>query len=284
FGTFGWNFDPAVTGRNYYMRGARTGLGTALLLTGDQSFAEPLRRQLANLYAVKREEGGRTLLPQKHGPNGWYGYTANQYFDVHRDLYLWSMNEADLAHLAADPWLNFLRGKNAGYPAAALAREFERLRGRVAAMRADESTKETRPSDGAQRFSPVATETLVNLMLGGNDPGSSGNILHARLRYFDPARRRAGLPEDVAALVTGLTAETATVVLVNTNPVVGRAVTVQLGAFGEHAGTYVEIGGKRTALAGSDFRVELAAGAGERLVIGMKRYANRPRAEMPWER
>jgi hypothetical protein len=283
-GTFGWNFDPAVSGRNYYMRGARTGLGIALLLTGDQSYSEPLRRQLANLYAAKRVEGGRTLLPQKHGPNGWYGYTVNQYFDVQRDLYLWSMNEADLAHLGADPWLNFLRGRNPGYPAAALARDFERLRARMAGMRADESTQRTRPSDGAQRFAPVATETLVNLMLGGNDPGSSGNILHARLRYFDPARRRAGLPEDVAALVTKLTAETVTVVLVNTNPLRRRAVTVQLGAFGEHEGAYVEAGGKRTAVTGPLVTVELAAGAGERLEIGMKRYANPPRAVMPWDR
>jgi hypothetical protein len=283
-GTFGWNFDPAVSGRNYYMRGARTGLGTALLLTGDQSYAEPLRRQLANLYAVKKEENGRTLLPQKHGPNGWYGYTGNQYFDVQRDLYLWSMNEADLARLGADPWLNFLRGKNPGHPAAALAQDFERLQARVAAMRKDQSTKQTRPSDGAQPFAPVATGTLVNLMLGGNDPGTSGNILHARLRYFDPARRRAGLPEDVAALVTGLTADTVTVTLVNTNPVRDRAVTVQLGAFGEHEGTYVEVGGKRTALAGPLLRVELAAGTGASMVIGMKRYANQPRATMPWER
>jgi hypothetical protein len=266
------------------MRGARTGLGIALLLTGDQSYSEPLRRQLANLYAAKRVEGGRTLLPQKHGPNGWYGYTVNQYFDVQRDLYLWSMNEADLAHLGADPWLNFLRGRNPGYPAAALARDFERLRARMAGMRADESTQRTRPSDGAQRFAPVATETLVNLMLGGNDPGSSGNILHARLRYFDPARRRAGLPEDVAALVTKLTAETVTVVLVNTNPLRRRAVTVQLGAFGEHEGAYVEAGGKRTAMTGPLVTVELAAGAGERLEIGMKRYANPPRAVMPWDR
>ena len=283
-GTFGWNFDPAVSGRNYYMRGARTGLGTALLLTGDMSFAEPLRRQLANLYAAKKEEGGRTLLPQKYGEKGFYGYTANQYLDVQRDLYLWSMNEADLAHLGADPWLKYLRGQNAGYPAQALAGDFERLRRRVAAMRADESTPDTRPSDGAQRFSPVSTDTLVNLMLGANEPGSSGNILHARLRYFDPARRRAGLPEDVAALVSAMTADSVTVTLVNTSPVHGRDVVVQLGAFAEHQGTWVETGGKRVALDAPALTVKLAAGAGERLVIGMKRYANPPTATLPWDR
>jgi len=151
-------------------------------------------------------------------------------------------------------------------------------------MRADDSTPDTRPSDGAQRFSPVSTETLVNLMLGANDPGSSGNVLHARFRYFDPARRRAGLPEDVAALVTSLGAAEASVTLVNTSPVHAREVVVQLGAFAEHQGLYVEAGGRRTALDGAHFTVKLAPGAGERLTVGMKRYANPPTASLPWDR
>lgn len=283
-GTFGWNFDPAVSGRNYYMRGARTGLGTALLLTGDLSFSEPLRRQLANLYAAQKVENGRVLLPQKHGEKGWYGYTPNQYFDVQRDLYLWSMNPADLARLGNDEWLNFLLGKNPGHPARALTAEFERLRRRVAGMRADESTPDTRPSDGAQRFAPVATETLVNLMLGANDPGSSGNILHARFRYFDPAARRAGLPEDVAALVTALGAADATVTLVNTSPVHARDVIVQLGAFAEHQGLTVETGGATVPLNASHFVARLAPGSGATLKLTMKRYANSPTATLPWDR
>lgn len=283
-GTFGWNFDPKVSGRNYYMRGVRTGMGAALLLTGDLSYAEPLRRQLANLYAVKKEENGRTLLPQKYGEKGWYGYTGNQYFDVQKDLYLWSMDSADLAHLGGDSWLQYLQGKNPGHPAKALAGDFERLRRRVEMMRADESTADTRPSDGAQRFSPVSTETLVNLTMGGNDPGASGNVIHARLRYFDAARRRAGLPEDVAALVSAITKDSVTVTLVNTSPVHAREMVVQLGAYGEHEGVAVEVGGKRVALDGPHFGVRLAPGAGETLVISMKRYANAPTAILPWER
>lgn len=283
-GTFGWNFDPAVTGRNYYMRGARTGLGEAFLLTGDASYVEPLRRQLANLYAAKKEEGGRVLLPQKYGEKGWYGYTANQYLDVQRDLYLWSMNPADLAHLGGDGWIQFLQGKDAGYPAKALAGEFEKLRKRVAGFRADGSTPDTRRSDGAQPFSPVSTGTLVNLMLGGNDPGSSGNVLHARLRYFDPRLRRAGLPEDVAALVTSVGASEVKVTLVNTSPVYEREVVVQLGAFAEHAGVAVSSAAGRVALDGSHFTVRLAPGAGESLTVAMKRYANAPTAAFPWDR
>ena len=283
-GTFGWNFDPAVSGRNYYMRGARTGLGEAFLLTGDASYTEPLRRQLKNLYQAKREDNGRVLLPQKHGDRGWYGYTANQYLDVQRDLYLWSMDPADLQHLGNDPWLQYLHGKNPAYPMKALASDFERLRGRVQGMRQDESTPDTRPSDGAQQFNPVATETLVNLMLGANDPGSSGNVLHARLRYFDALARRAGLPDDVAALVEKLGQDSVTVTLVNTSPVHAREVIVQLGAFAEHQGESVELGGKRIPLDGRHFTARVAPGAGETLVITMKRYAHAPTAAFPWDR
>lgn len=33
-----------------------------------------LRRQFDNLYAAKKVEGGRTLLPVYHGDQGWYGW------------------------------------------------------------------------------------------------------------------------------------------------------------------------------------------------------------------
>jgi hypothetical protein len=284
-GTFGWNFDPSTSGRNYYMRGVRTSMGEAFLLTGDSTFLEPLRRQLANLYAASRKDDrGRVLLPQKHGENGWYGYTPNQYFEVQRDIYLWSMDKADLKWLGDDPWLSYLEGKNPGYPMKALQADFERVRRRIEGMRQDRSTPDTRPSDGAQRYSPLEAGTLVNLMLGGNDPGKDGNILHSRLRYFDADRRRAGLPEDVAALVEKLTADSVVVTLVNTSPVHAREVVVQAGAYAEHQCLEVRADGKTTPVNGTHFRVQLAPGAGDTLTITMKRYANQPTTEFPWDR
>jgi hypothetical protein len=283
-GTFGWNFDPSTSGRNYYMRGARTAFGEAFLLTGDASFVEPLRRQLSNLYAARREQDGRILLPQKHGDNGWYGFTPNQYFEVQRDIYLWLMNPADLKWLSNDPWLRYLDGKNSDFPIRSLEADSERLRRRVHGMRQDLRTADTRPSDGAQPFSPVATDTLVNLMLGGNDPGKDGNILHSRLRYFDPGHRRAGLPEDVAALVEKITPGDVVLTLVNTNPVHPRQLVVQTGAFAEHQCVSVELGGNKTAVDASHFTVRMAPGTGGTLTITMKRYANQPTAAFPWDR
>ena len=71
-------------------------------------------------------------------------------------------------------------------------------------------------------MNPVATEALINLTLGANDPNGSGHgplPLHAQVRHFDPDRRRAGLAEDVAALVEKITPEGVTLTLVNTHPV-----------------------------------------------------------------
>ncbi len=280
-GTFGWNFWPQESGRNYYIRGPRIAFGEALMLTGDAGFAEPLRRQIANLYAAKKAEGGRILLPNKHGDNGWYGYTPDQHFDVQRDMYLWSMQPADLEHIASDPWIAYLLGKNPGYPESALRAEFERVRRQVQGLREDASTPDTRSSDHPQRYNPVSAGVLVNLTLGGNDPGSSGNILHSRVRYFDPARRRAGLPAGVAALVEKIRPDDMVLTLVNTNAVHARKLVVQMGAYGEHQCVSVTSGGRTVKVEDRRFTVELAPGAGDTLTIAMKRYVHQPVLGLP---
>ena len=282
-GTFGWNFWPRESGRNYYIRGPRIAFGEAFMLTGDAGYVEPLRRQIANLYAAGRVENGRILLPNKHGDNGWYGYTPNQQFDVQRDLYLWSMNPADMEHIARDPWIAYLAGKNPAYPETALRAEFEHLRRQVRNIREDPGTPDTRAADDPQPNNPISTGTLVGLMLGGNDPGTSGNILHARVRFFDPARRRAGLPPDVAALVERIAIDQVVLTVVNTNPVHARKVTVQAGAYGEHQCTAVAGGGQTVKVDDRHFTVELAPGSGDTLTVYMNRYANQPALGMPWQ-
>ena len=85
-------------------------------------------------------------------------------------------------------------------------------------------------------------------------------MLHSRLRYFDPLKRRSGIPEDVAALVTKLSATRTVVTLVNVNQVDVRSVTVQGGAYGEHQFLEVDVNGKVT----SDFdNVKVARFGGE---------------------
>ena len=76
--------------------------------------------------------------------------------------------------------------------------------------------------------------------MGRADAGPQRRPLNARLRYFDPDRQRAGVPEDVAALVSELSDTQTTVTLVNLNPSQPRRVVVQGGAYGEHQIVSVE--------------------------------------------
>lgn len=287
-GTFGWDFDSQQSSRNYFMRGPRVAMGNGLLLTGEESWIEPLRRQMDTLRAVGRMQDGRLLLPNKHGDEGWYGYVPNRHGNVEHDLYLWSMREDDRARVADSPWISFLRGADPDYPVSSLRSELGRVRERVRAIREDPGTPEERwrewRSDSFYDYNPVATTALVNLTLGGSDPGNPGNALHTRLRYFDPQRRRAGLPEDVAALVTGIDAEGVELTLVNTSSSEPREVVLQAGAYGEHRFTTVRSGeGEERRVDAARLALRLEPGSVAELELGMRRYANRPTLEFPWD-
>ncbi len=145
-------------------------------------------------------------------------------------------------------------------------------------------TPDTTLSDDPNLINPATTDALVRLMLGGLPVGRTGYPLHCRLRYFDPARRRAGLPEQVGALVERITEDDVTVQLVNLDPVTERTVIVQGGAYAEHQITTVGRDGQdgATTVDHPHFAVRLAPLAGARLVVGMQRYANQPTLSHPW--
>jgi hypothetical protein len=136
------------------------------------------------------------------------------------------------------------------------------------------------------QYNPASVGSLVSLMLGGIHPGHRGSVLHARLRYFDPEARRAGLPAEVAALVDGLTADSVAVQLVNTSPLHARRVLVQAGGYGEHGFDGVRVGEAEVSLNGRLVEVVLEPGCGTRLQFRMRRYVESPRPTMllPWDR
>jgi hypothetical protein len=155
---------------------------------------------------------------------------------------------------------------------------------RLAAMQTDPTTPETRLADNAMAFNPAAVGGLVQLMWGALVPGREGSLLSARLRYFDPVRRRAGVPDDVGALVSELTDDRTVVTLVNTSETTPRTVVVQGGGYGEHQILSADVNGRATSINARDFAVRLAPGAGAKLTLAMKRYANQPTAKFPWDR
>ncbi|MNL86468.1 hypothetical protein D3C87_2151920 [compost metagenome] len=61
--------------------------------------------------------------------------------------------------------------------------------------------------------------------------------------------------------------------------------TVQGGAYGEHQLLSVSVGGGApVAVDASTFTVRLAAGAGARLALKMRRHVNAPTLSFPWDR
>ena len=298
-GTYGWNFTiydgelEEIAHRNTFTAGAWPGFGNALMLTGDQAFVGVLRKQLDNIYAQKKVVDGKTLLPQMYGdPKGyhekgapnWYHYTGNLFQDKLAEIYFWSMDRKDLERVPIRGWVAFLEGKDPEHPVKALQADLEKLRKTVVQIETDPTTADTRLADYLQDLNPVETDALANLTMGAYF--SNGRIwgLHSRFRYFDPVRRRAGLPEDVGALVEKLEADGATLTLVNGDPVEARTLVVQAGGYGEHRFESVEMNGKTTAIAGPLLNVRLEPGAGARLRFRMARYVNPPTLAFPWDR
>jgi hypothetical protein len=295
-GVFGWN-SPDEGVRNYVLRGPPEAFGNALLLTGDQGYTGVLRTQIDNLYAAGKMENGRMLLPRYHGDQGWYNFRElnsaragglSNLADVALDVYTWALQPGDLDRLPNTGWIRFLRGGDAEYPMTALQQDLEELRAAASRLQRDTGSYDFPPHATRGAIgNPVATRALIHLTLGGNDPNGSGHgpmPLHTQIRHFDPERRRAGLPEDVAALVTKITPEGIALMLVNTSPFHTRTVTVQAGGYGEHHFDSVKVADRTFPVDAPYVHVRLAPGSGETLTIAMQRYKHQPTLAFPWDR
>jgi hypothetical protein len=218
-----------------------------------------------------------------YGDQGWYDYKPQKYNHAAHEIYYLSMQPGDRARVPASGWFSYLDGKNPGYAEAALRGDLERLRQRIAAIRNDPTTPDTRLSDDPLRLNPCSVESMIELAMGGLPPKNRGRLLFARLRYFDPVGRRAGLPEDVAALIDKMDDDEVSVTLVNTNPLTARRVILQGGAYGEHRMIAATLDGKSVAVNGALVDVRLAPGAGGRVTLKMQRYVNPPTLRTPFE-
>jgi hypothetical protein len=264
----------------------------ATLLTGDDKYMAVWRRQNAAINAQAKEIDGQLHTPRMCGPKGWYSYAPGPYQLNGFEIWYLSMRPEDRALAGEHPWVAYLEGKKPTYPVTALRGSLERIRTRVAQMQDDRSRPETRLADNALEYNPASVVSLLQLTQGAlhiarppwspASPHQGGAPLHARLRYFDPVERRAGLPEDVAALVDTLEAERTCVTLVNLGANL-RAVTVQGGAYGEHDISTVHDGQHLHRVAGRSFDVSLQPGCGARLDLRMRRYAANPTLAFPWK-
>ena len=286
---YGWGFSPVnpVTGRredrNRIPR-ALVGFSNALLVTGDRKYVDAWRDMIAAVNAHARVADGRTEYPTMFGAGGWYGWQREPWSVGALEVWYWSMRQADRARVGANAWVAFLEGQNPAYPENALERDLASIPRTLEGIRADTTAPDKRLADNMLDLNPAATDALVRLMLGALVPGREGGLLNARLRYFDPERRRAGVPEDVAALVSALDERRTTVTLVNLNATRPRTVVVQAGGYAEHQFESVEWNGRTERLDARDFQVRLAPGAGATLRMTMRRYVNTPTVRFPWSR
>jgi hypothetical protein len=300
-GYYGWRWPHGLFNQ---VESTLIGGTNAYLVSGDPKYLELPRAVLELAERQKRIEPGRVVVPHRYGDQGWYDYRP---IKPTHPAYLWTLSQdprderllraltagvpldtlayekskGDWEHAAA--WLGFVAGRNPDYPLQILRATYAASLERLDVIRHDATDPAGWDVHHWQQRNPVILEGLVQLMLGAPNHVYHGGLLHCRLFYFDPQRRRPGVPPDVAALVDRVTADGVCVQLVNLHPTEAREVILQAGAFGEHRFTAIRQQHDSTDVNGKLVHVRLRPGARGRLEIGMVRYAQRPSYARPWQ-
>jgi hypothetical protein len=286
-GAYGWGFTVVVpqTGglahrnRTYW---GFTGFMNAYLLTGDDRYLDVWRKQRDTINAQSRTIDGQQMYPRMHGDKGWYLYVPEKYAYNNQEIYFLSMKPEDRRQLPDTGWMSYLDGGNPTYPEESLRADLMEVRRTVAAMRTDKTAPDTRLSDDPMQYNPAKVSALRELMLAGIYSSKHSSVLHSRLRYFDPVARRAGVPEDVAALVEKISADEVIFQLVNVSQIEARELIVQAGAYAEHQLTSVTVNNESQRTDVPSFTVVLEPGCGARITAKMKRHVNQPTMQFPW--
>ena len=197
-------------------------------------------------------------VPFRYGDRGWFDYNP-MLMSVPMALWHHSASAADRERIEAlraaggydwrtvrafrskeeagheEPWFAFLHGDDPGYPERILAAAQAQVRHRLARMERYRGLDVPEADIHLwQQSNPVVTEALVQLTWGGPQVIYNGGLQQARVRYYDAAALRPGLPPTVAALVSRIDPGATVVELVNLDPQATRHVIVQAGAFAEH--------------------------------------------------
>lgn len=279
-GHYGWSWPH---GLEPIASAVLVAASSAYLLTADDGYLELPRRLLRRMLELGSVDDGRLVVPHRHDDSGWFDHKP---LPPRFALALWHLSgepaDRDLLdqleagdpddwtavprepgryrEAGTRPWLRYLSGTNPDYPRQAAAEALAHVAAQTRSIRADDADPPGYDLHHWQRMNPVTTEALVQLTLGGPSPIYNGGLLHTRLRYFTGlGAHRPGLPPDVAALVSRVSAGGVSVQLVNLHPDAGRDLVVQGGAFGEFRIDTVRTPSGAVPVAAPRFAVRLAA-------------------------
>ncbi len=299
-GWYGWN---CYKGINIGLTSMTIAAECAHLLSGDDAFLEVIRSQMKVLFENSRTlDNGQLVVSWRYGPDGWFDYQpmSNKWLphvyhasmaDVDRQM-MERVREGDAgrdwSELGSGKWAFFQyhSGKFPNWPEKLMEFGLAQAEDALARVRAESREPDQMITENSGIPNPVSMEVLTQVMLGSPGTVYNGGLLRATVRYFDPERSRAGLPEDVAALVDGLGPDRAGVHLVNLSHHETRRIVVQAGAFGEHRFNnvkYVDADGDRgVEVAAKHLEVVLPPGTAIHLSCGLERFAHKPSYAFPW--
>ncbi|WP_424005191.1 hypothetical protein ACOZ4I_17720 (plasmid) [Haloarcula salina] len=179
-------------------------------------------------------------------------------------------------------WLAYLDGEFEDYPVRLLEAAHARVHDRLDVIRTEGGPPDDVDEDYLRNRNPATATALLQLTMGAPQPVYYGGLLHSQVRYFDPDRRRPGLPEDVSALVEDVSPAGVDLTLVN-GGARHRDVIVQAGAYGEHEFAAVESADGRGEPNAGRISVSLPGRTRLSLTAAMNRLVNQPRYDVPWE-
>lgn len=301
-GWYGWG---CYKGNDIGLTSMTVGAECAHLLTGDDQYLDVIRSQMKVLFENSiTSDDGQQVFSWRYGPDGWFDYKPmpikwlpHLYHasmgdedrqmmeqvregDVERD---WGEASSISAKGGGDQaFFHYHSGKFPEWPEKLM--EFDLAQAETALERVKTESRDPKQmiADNSGIPNPVSTESLTQMMLGAPGTVYNGGLLRATVRYFDPDRKRASLPEDVSALVDQLGPDTVGFQLVSLSRNETRRVTVQAGAFGEHQFTAATHEGTTSTVDSKYIEVTLPPGASVQVKCGLNRFANRPSYAMPW--
>lgn len=303
-GWYGWN---CYKGIDIGLTSMTIGAECAHLLTGDDEYLDLIRSQMQLLLDnSKVDEKGQRLFSWRYGPDGWIDYklmpikwlphlyhaslseTDSEMMkyvregDIERD---WSSVPRINAKSGGDwAFFHYHDGKFPEWPERVMESELTQAQEALARVKSEARPTEQIISDNTGIPNPVSTESLTQVMFGAPGTVYNGGMLRATVRYFDRDSKRAGLPDEVSALVDKIGPHEVGLQLVNLGHSL-RHVVVQAGAFGEHQFTGIRYqdgdGEKYVSINSKHLEVTLPPTTTIRLQCDLNRFVNSPNYSFP---